>query len=112
MIHLFDKDLDFTLTRSDGSTQTLFNGTFEEFNANICNVLSLDVKSLNSSLDSYLASVNSIADLRDSVSAVSLDEEGVNLLHFQKSYNAAARLMTTLDEALDTLINRMGTVGL
>ncbi|WP_324824532.1 flagellar hook-associated protein FlgK [Sinanaerobacter sp. ZZT-01] len=112
MIHLFDKDLDFTLTRSDGSTQTLFNGSFEEFNSNICNVLSLDVKALNSSIDSYLASVNSIADLRDSVSAVSLDEEGINLLHFQKSYNAAARLMTTLDEALDTIINRMGTVGL
>ena len=28
-----------------------------------------------------------------------------------QSYTAAARLMTTLDEALDTLINRTGVVG-
>lgn len=112
MIDLFNKDFDFTITRSDGTTQNLFKGTFEEFNADTSNVLALNVKSLNSSLDNYLSVVNNIADLRDNISAVSLDEEGVNLLHYQKSYNAAARLMTTLDEALDTIINRMGTVGL
>ena len=41
----------------------------------------------------------------------SLDEEGINLLHYQQSYSAAARLMTTLDEALDKLINGTGVVG-
>ncbi len=51
-------------------------------------------------------------DMRDSVSGVYLDEEGINLLKYQQSYNAAARFMTTLDEALDTIINRMGRVGL
>ena len=29
----------------------------------------------------------------------------------QRAYEAAARLMTTLDEVLDTLINRTGLVG-
>jgi flagellar hook-associated protein FlgK len=29
------------------------------------------------------------------------------LLTYQKAYSAAAKLMTTLDEMLDTLINRM-----
>jgi flagellar hook-associated protein 1 FlgK len=55
--------------------------------------------------------LNGISDLREGMSSVSLDEEGVNLLRYQKSYNAAARLMTTLDEALEILINRMGIVG-
>lgn len=112
MIDLFNKDFNFSLTRPDGSTQNLFKGTFEEYFTDISNVLALNVKSLNSSMDNYLSVVNGISDLRDSISSVSLDEEGVNLLHYQKSYNAAARLMTTLDEALDTIINRMGTVGL
>ena len=35
----------------------------------------------------------------------------MNILHYQKSYNAAARLMTALDEALNTVINSMGIVG-
>ena len=52
-----------------------------------------------------------IANMRDSISQVSLDEEGMSLLHYQKSYNAAARLMTTLDEAVATIINNMSIVG-
>ena len=49
---------------------------------------------------------------RDQVSGVSMDEEMSNMLRFQHAYNASARVMTTMDEMLDTLINRMGRVGL
>ncbi|SEO59108.1 flagellar hook-associated protein 1 FlgK [Amphibacillus marinus] len=48
---------------------------------------------------------------RDSVSAVSLDEEMANMIKFQHAYNAAARSMTTVDEMLDRIINGMGLVG-
>ncbi len=51
------------------------------------------------------------ADARDSVTGVNLDEEVMNLMRYQQSYNAAARLMTTMDEALDKLINNTGVVG-
>jgi flagellar hook-associated protein 1 FlgK len=44
-------------------------------------------------------------------SAVDLDEENVNLLMFQHAYQGAARVMTAVDEMLDTLINRTGLVG-
>lgn len=44
--------------------------------------------------------------------SVSLDEENVNLLAAQHAYQAAARALTAIDQALDTLINRTGTVGL
>jgi flagellar hook-associated protein 1 FlgK len=52
-----------------------------------------------------------LLDQRDSVSAVSLDEEGANLIQYQKAYNAIARVMTAFDEMLDILINRVGVVG-
>jgi flagellar hook-associated protein 1 FlgK len=39
---------------------------------------------------------------------VNLDEEMTNLLQFQRSYQAAARVVSTIDEILDTLINRTG----
>lgn len=48
---------------------------------------------------------------RDGVSGVNLDEEMADMVRFQKSYNAAARMITTLDEMLETIVNRMGVVG-
>ncbi|RYM05901.1 flagellar hook-associated protein FlgK [Sporolactobacillus sp. THM7-7] len=45
---------------------------------------------------------------RSSISGVSIDEELTNLIQYQHSYSAAARVVTTLDTLLDTLINRMG----
>jgi flagellar hook-associated protein 1 FlgK len=39
---------------------------------------------------------------------VNLDEEMTNLLQFQRSYQAAARLISTIDDILDTLINHTG----
>lgn len=42
---------------------------------------------------------------------VSLDEEMVSMMQYQRAYEAAARSMTAVDEALDVLINRTGLVG-
>jgi flagellar hook-associated protein 1 FlgK len=42
---------------------------------------------------------------------VSLDEETTNMLKYQHAYQAAARVITTMDEALNTVINNMGLVG-
>lgn len=55
--------------------------------------------------------VASIENRRQSVSGVSLDEEMTNMIKYQKTYSSAARMMTTYDEMLDTIINRMGRVG-
>ncbi len=41
---------------------------------------------------------------RASVSGVSLDEEAINMIYFQYAYQASARLITTLQEILDTLL--------
>jgi len=46
-----------------------------------------------------------------SETGVDLDEEMTNLVMFQRAYEGAARVMTAVDEALDTLINRTGVVG-
>jgi flagellar hook-associated protein 1 len=49
---------------------------------------------------------------RQSVNGVSMDEEMTNLIRFQRGYQASARAMTTMDDLLDTLINRTGHVGM
>ncbi|MDN3309637.1 flagellar hook-associated protein FlgK [Microbacterium oryzae] len=43
--------------------------------------------------------------------SVDADEETINLLTYQTAYQAAARVLTAVDEALDVLINRTGLVG-
>jgi flagellar hook-associated protein 1 FlgK len=48
---------------------------------------------------------------RDADSGVNLDEEMTNMVAYQQAYNAAARFLTSVDEMIDTLINRTGLVG-
>jgi flagellar hook-associated protein 1 FlgK len=45
---------------------------------------------------------------REAISGINIDEEMVNLLAAQRAYEGAARVMTTIDSILDTLINRTG----
>jgi len=48
---------------------------------------------------------------RGAESGVNLDEEMTNLLTYQRGYEAASRVLTTVDSMLDQLINRTGLVG-
>jgi flagellar hook-associated protein 1 FlgK len=48
---------------------------------------------------------------REGESGVNLDEEMTNLLTYQRGYEAASRVLTTIDSMLDQLINRTGLVG-
>ncbi|MET1085884.1 MAG: flagellar hook-associated protein FlgK [Arthrobacter sp.] len=57
------------------------------------------------------AAANTAKDAQLSQAAVSLDEENVSLLSNQHAYQAAARVMTAIDEMLNVLINRTGLVG-
>jgi flagellar hook-associated protein 1 FlgK len=45
---------------------------------------------------------------REQLSGIDLDEEMVNMISAQRAYEAASRVMTTVDSLLDTLINRTG----
>lgn len=57
--------------------------------------------------DNQLALTTQVDNAREQLAGVSLDEETVNMLSAQRAYESAARVMTTLDDVLDTLINRM-----
>ena len=50
----------------------------------------------------------SLGNFRQSVMGVSLDEEMSNMVQFQHSYNASARVISTMDQMLETIINRLG----
>lgn len=65
-------------------------------------------------LDNLSLSVGTESSARSSqlsLASVDRDEEAVNLVTFQHAYQASARVLTAIDEMLDTLINRVGLVG-
>jgi flagellar hook-associated protein 1 len=71
-----------------------------------------DVKDASRQSANAQALVDAIDDRRQSVSGVSLDEEMTNMVRFQRGFQAASRTLSTMDDMLDTLINRTGRVGL
>ncbi len=90
---------------------TMFKGSFNEYLTGMAGELGLDVELITNYSKTSDSVLNSLFNSRESISGVLLNEEGVNLMAFQKSYNAASRYFTTLDEALDKLINGTGIVG-
>ncbi|EJL46898.1 MULTISPECIES: flagellar hook-associated protein FlgK [Brevibacillus] len=56
--------------------------------------------------------VGQVDTQRQSVSGVSLDEEMAEMVKYQHAFSASARVMTSMDEILDKIINGMGRVGL
>lgn len=91
----------------------LFNsGTFNTDLNTIVGHLAIASDTNNGLLDTSKSMRYSISKQRTSVCGVSMDEETTNLIKFQQSYSVAARLVTTIDDMLDKLINGTGRVGL
>ena len=76
------------------------------------------LRAMAADIGTKLQGLQRAADVQDSVfasadaavqsdSGVSIDEEMTSLLQYQRSYEASARVITAVDELLDTLINRM-----
>ena len=98
--------------RPDNTTDPLFTGSFQDMFLNIQGVLGNDIKNTSVVLNSYATTLDEVYVDRDSISGVDLNEEATNMMQYQKAYSAACRLMTTLDQALDKLLNGTGVVGL
>jgi len=88
-----------------------FVGSFQQMMTNMQTTMAKDIKSTNTLLDNFTASSSELETNREAVSGVELNDEAMSMMTYQKSYAAACRLMTTLDEALNTLINNTGVVG-
>ncbi|HWQ77237.1 MAG TPA: flagellar hook-associated protein FlgK [Anaerovoracaceae bacterium] len=94
-----------------GAGNLVFTGSFHQYAVGLIGELSLDVELNGNFADASDSVLQNLYDNRESISGVLMDEEGINLMAYQKSYNAAARYFTVLDEAVDVLINKMGIVG-
>ncbi|MCL1935316.1 MAG: flagellar basal body protein [Defluviitaleaceae bacterium] len=70
--------------------------------------LAVETESLNNFADSHARTISEIEGERHRSFGVSLEEEMTNMIRFQHSFNASARVVNVLTEMIDTLINRTG----
>ena len=90
----------------------LRGGAADQRYADFVGALGADAASVNRQVRTSQALVDAAHTRRLEISGVAMDEEVTNMIRFQRGYQASSRVMSTLDEMLDVLINRTGRVGL
>ena len=80
------------------------NTSFSEFYQNLLVTVSANVENNAFKLDSQNAIVNSLESTYNNLTKVDSDEEMVNLLKYQAAYEANAKIITAVDEMLQTLL--------
>ena len=87
--------------RKDGTTA---NETVEGFYRYVTTQIATDGEKSIKSYETNNALFNTVNTEFKSISGVSVDEELANLMKFQSSYSANAKIITTIDQMLDTLL--------
>ncbi len=87
------------------------SSTMSDYYSSLVGKLGIDSQEATTYANNYELLVQQVDNSRQSVQGVSLDEEMTNMIKYQHAYDAAARVITTMDQALDTVINGMGIVG-
>ena len=114
MVTMIEKSLTYDprdLFGSDATGPLLFHGSFNDFLSNIMAVEASDERITNSRLNTAVTSLTELDYSREGVSGVDLNDEAMDMMQFSKAMNAAMRVMTTIDEVLDRLINNTGIAG-
>jgi flagellar hook-associated protein 1 len=81
--------------------------TFDEFYSSIVSTVGIQSFASRSTLSQQDGILLQLNTRRESIAGVSIDEEMINMIKFQQAFNAAARLIGTVDELLDTIINQV-----
>ncbi|MDP4093188.1 MAG: flagellar hook-associated protein FlgK [Bacillota bacterium] len=101
-INTLNKLLD---TRTDDNMFS--EGAPEDFMKSLVSTLGVDSQQAKIFSNIQGSVINQVTNQRSSVSGVSIDEEMANLIKYQQAYNASARMINTMAEVYDTLINKL-----
>lgn len=91
------------------NAQTLNGFTFQQFYGNLGGQVGNDLKNAQQDQSQYQDLLNQAKQLRTDQTGVSLDTEAAKLLQYQQSYNAVAKLVSTLSDLTQTLMNALTT---
>ena len=95
----------------NGAVSLLGNTSLETFYASVIADLGVQTQNMERLSENQDTLVSQVVNWREQVSGVNIDEEMTDMIRFQRGYNAASRVINTMDEMLDKLINSTGVVG-
>ena len=81
------------------------NANFEDYYANYVGQYGLEVVRAKHIKEADEVVLDDVKSKRESVSGVSMDEEAANLLKWQANFTASSRVITTVDEMLETVLS-------
>lgn len=90
---------------ADKKHATLSNQTFSQYFNQVVSNLGQSLSNVNGQSETQDVVSTMLAGQRDSLMGVSIDEEMSDLIKYQKAYQASARIITTIDEMLDTVLS-------
>ncbi len=95
----------WTFERGKDAQSNTTSATLDNYYNQMISSMGVTSRSIKSSKEFADIMVNNLTEQRNSVSAVSLDEEMIKLIKYQHAFSAASKLLTTVDEMLNTLIS-------
>ncbi|HEY4707757.1 MAG TPA: flagellar hook-associated protein FlgK [Thermodesulfobacteriota bacterium] len=84
---------------------TVEGATFGSFFQRVVTDLGTEVSNVKLNAEAQGIYSDEIRAARESVSGVSIEEEAINLVKLQRAFEAAAKVMQTADQMLETLLN-------
>jgi flagellar hook-associated protein 1 FlgK len=95
----------WSYVRGSDPTSSLTDAGFDDYYRAMIGSMGIKSRSIKNSKAFSDTMVEKMTEQRNSVSAVSLDEEMVNLMKYQHAFAAASKLIKVSDEMLNTLIS-------
>ncbi|MDA3900665.1 MAG: flagellar hook-associated protein FlgK [Spirochaetes bacterium] len=84
------------------------SSTFDDFYISLISRIGSEGEESRDRLSNQETLLANLDNLRESISGINLDEEMANMVAFQHGYNAAARMISTFDRMLETIIGLGG----
>jgi flagellar hook-associated protein 1 len=94
----------WTYERGEAAASSDETGTIDSYLHSFIGSIGIESQSITRAVKFRESIVNQLSSTRDNISAVSLDEEMTALIQYQHAYAAAAKLISTADEMLKTLL--------
>jgi len=91
-----------------GAPPDAIDGSFGQFYNSLVTGVGQSLDGANTRLTNQQVIEKMVRAQRDAVSGVSLDEELADLMKYQRAFQAASRVVNTIDSLLDTIVNQMG----
>jgi len=85
----------------------LYNTTIQNYYQQTVSDAGGRAASAKTATDSAQATLSQLTQQRSSVTGVSTDQEMVNMMKYQRAYQASARVIQTMDDMVGTLINNL-----